>query len=71
MDKVKKKEKRGTFMGGYCHECQIKRGAREPKGGLGAVTVHGGECVDCGLVTTLVPSIDYDWPKTGQRAVWD
>lgn len=60
-------------MQGYCHECQLKRGGVPPKWNkdLMGVTVCEGICRDCKLITTLVPSADYDWPKTGEKAILD
>lgn len=57
---------------GYCHDCQLKRGAVEPKHGLEGVTCTLGTCSGCGEKgSSLVPDCDYDWPKEGRKAVWD
>ena len=55
---------------GYCHECQLARGAKAPDGPM-IVTVSAGTCAMCCKDTTLVPSCDYDWPKKGKKAIWD
>lgn len=56
----------------YCHACQLKRGAEEPRGGLGCVTVTSGICAGClGLNVSLIPSCDFNWPKEGISAIWD
>ena len=55
-----------------CHECQVKLGAKTPKWGHRGITVMVGECPECGKKeATLVPNVDYDWPKKGEKAVWD
>lgn len=56
---------------GWCHECQIKRGARVPNGGQMGITVSVGVCNACGEKTTIVPTCDYDWPKQGVKAIFD
>lgn len=60
-----------SLLGGYCHECQLDRGARVPGDGI-VGTVSVGTCSKC-LKTSigLVPSSDYDWPKEGKKAIWD
>lgn len=68
MKEMKKKKRIGD---GYCHECQLKRGAEIPRGGLLGVTVTDGICGSCNQKASLVPSSDYNWPKKGLKAVWD
>lgn len=56
----------------YCHDCQIARGAKEPKRGLSGITITWGICSGCGKENQwLVPNADYDWPKLGLRAWGD
>ena len=55
----------------YCHPCQIRRGAKTPRGGLIGITTTWGECSLCKQTTQLIPTVDYHWPKLGKRAVWD
>ena len=53
-----------------CHECQMKRGARAPKGGHVAITVMIGTCPICKKEeVTLIPTRDYVW--TGKIYLWD
>lgn len=60
------------FLGGRCHECQIKAGAVVPRGGHRGITVQLGTCGGCLKAdATLVPSCDYHWPKEGRKAVFD
>jgi hypothetical protein len=55
----------------FCHGCQLKRGGVPPKG-HGAITCSTGTCSKCkNKNVTLVPTCDYDWPKTGKKAVFD
>lgn len=54
-----------------CHACILKLGGRVPKDGQRAITVHGGVCAYCSKTGTIIPFIDYDWPKIGLRAVFD
>jgi len=58
---------------GYCHDCQIKRGAVPPKWNpeMRGITVAEGICKDCKEKTGIVPSSDYDWPKEKKKAIWD
>lgn len=60
------------FLGGKCHECQIKAGAVVPKGDHRGITVQMGTCGACLKAdATLVPSCDYNWPKEGRKAIFD
>lgn len=57
-----------------CHECQLKAGAKPPKHNpeLRGVTCIVGTCPSCGKgPQALMYACDYDWPKTGERAVYD
>lgn len=56
---------------GHCHACQVKRGGKVPKWGHAGITVTRGKCAGCGKVKTLVPESDYDWPRSGRKAVFD
>ena len=54
-----------------CHECQIKSGAVEPNDSLNGVTCIRGICPGCGEEDFLIYACDYNWPKTGEMAVYD
>lgn len=67
-----KMTKKATKGSGYCLKCQLKRGAKEPRGGLIAVTCKIGKCLGCKEEEMhLIYDIDLDWPAKGKRAVWD
>ena len=55
---------------GHCHECQLSRGAKLPRGD-NAITCSLGNCGKCKKQTYLVPDCDYNWPKLGKKAIWD
>ena len=53
-----------------CHKCQLKAGAKEPKGGLRGVTCIHGICPGCGKEDLLMYACDYFWP--GEKIkIWD
>lgn len=53
-----------------CHECQIKRGGKVPKGGFMGITVTMGTCSICKKEkVTLIPERDYNWKN--KKAVFD
>ena len=54
-----------------CHACQLRLGGKVPDHGHNGITVHFGDCPECGHRAMLVPNADYDWPKKGQKAIWD
>lgn len=54
-----------------CHSCQLKAGAQPPKDGLMGVTCTRGKCSGCGVTDLLIYPWDYNWPDTGEYAVWD
>ncbi len=55
----------------YCHACQMKRGGETPKN-QGPITVSKGKCSMCKKdKQTLIPNMDYNWPKKGQKAWFD
>ncbi len=64
-----KEQKEAQESDGYCHDCQVIRGASMPSEGLIGITVSEGICAMCGEQTGLVPDIDYNWPD--RKAVWD
>ena len=53
---------------GYCHDCQVERGA-QPKEDVGPPETTHGMCKDCGVYTDLVADTEYDWP--GDYQEWD
>lgn len=57
--------------GESCHKCALKLGAKVPKRGQNSITVHGGICYYCKLPGTIIPHCDFDWPASGERAIWD
>ena len=60
------------YLGGRCHDCQLKAGAVVPKGGHIGITVSIGTCGGCLKEgATLVPGCDYHWPKEGKKAIFD
>lgn len=56
-----------------CDYCNRLNGARSPKSNprMIGVTVCMGFCESCGDWTGIVPACDYDWPKTGSKAIFD
>lgn len=60
------------YLGGRCHECQLKAGAVVPIRGHYGITVTLGFCGGCLTDNkTLVPGSDYHWPKLKRKAIFD
>ena len=59
-----------SYLYGRCHDCQVARGGRVPKGGFKGITIALGTCGGClKQHVGLIPTCDYNWP--GKPAVWD
>lgn len=66
-----KKKKPEVEHYAYCHSCQLERGAKVPDGGQRGITVTFGLCPLCKNEDTMIPNVDYDWPETGKKAIFD